>query len=121
MADIIPVLNDGNAAAGCRHGSSDEFLVGFTKRSQAVFDLPADFRLALSGTPVENRLAELWSIMRFANPRLESPRAESELKALRNLLAPACEKVVGAYAEVANHKSAERAFKRFLQNMISAT
>jgi hypothetical protein len=41
-----------------------------TKRSQAVFDLPADFRLALSGTPVENRLAELWSIMRFANPGL---------------------------------------------------
>lgn len=40
------------------------------KRSQAVFDLPADFRLALSGTPVENRLTELWSIMRFANPGL---------------------------------------------------
>ncbi|PKO87139.1 MAG: DNA helicase [Betaproteobacteria bacterium HGW-Betaproteobacteria-10] len=40
------------------------------KRSQAVFDLPADFRLALSGTPVENRLAELWSIMRFINPGL---------------------------------------------------
>lgn len=40
------------------------------KRSQAVFDLKADFRLALSGTPVENRLAELWSIMRFVNPGL---------------------------------------------------
>ena len=40
------------------------------KRSQAVFDLPADFRLALSGTPVENRLAELWSVMRFVNPGL---------------------------------------------------
>lgn len=40
------------------------------KRSQALFDLPADFRLALSGTPVENRLAELWSIMRFVNPGL---------------------------------------------------
>ncbi len=40
------------------------------KRTQAVFDLPADFRLALSGTPVENRLAELWSIMRFVNPGL---------------------------------------------------
>jgi superfamily II DNA or RNA helicase len=40
------------------------------KRSQAVFDVPADFRLALSGTPVENRLAELWSIMRFVNPGL---------------------------------------------------
>jgi superfamily II DNA or RNA helicase len=40
------------------------------KRSVAVFDLDADFRLALSGTPVENHLAELWSIMRFANPGL---------------------------------------------------
>ncbi|MEO8751249.1 MAG: DEAD/DEAH box helicase [Casimicrobiaceae bacterium] len=40
------------------------------KRSLAVFDLPADFRLALSGTPIENRLTELWSIMRFANPGL---------------------------------------------------
>ncbi|MDO9226380.1 MAG: DEAD/DEAH box helicase [Pseudomonadota bacterium] len=40
------------------------------KRSQAVFELDADFRLALSGTPVENRLAELWSIMRFSNPGL---------------------------------------------------
>ncbi|HBO2924796.1 TPA: hypothetical protein ROH55_001870 [Pseudomonas aeruginosa] len=56
-----------------------------------------------------------------ANPRLENPRAEAELKALRDLLAPACDKVIGAYAEIANHKSAERAFKRFLQNMISAT
>ena len=40
------------------------------KRTQAVFELNADFRLALSGTPVENRLADLWSIMRFANPGL---------------------------------------------------
>lgn len=40
------------------------------KRSQAVFDLDAGFRLALSGTPVENRLSELWSIMRFVNPGL---------------------------------------------------
>ncbi|SBT09954.1 Non-specific serine/threonine protein kinase [Candidatus Accumulibacter aalborgensis] len=40
------------------------------KRSQAVFDLDADFRLAMTGTPVENRLADLWSIMRFVNPGL---------------------------------------------------
>ncbi|HPT49534.1 MAG TPA: DEAD/DEAH box helicase [Accumulibacter sp.] len=40
------------------------------KRSQAVFELNADFRLALTGTPVENRLADLWSIMRFVNPGL---------------------------------------------------
>lgn len=40
------------------------------KRSQALFDIPADFRIALSGTPVENRLSELWSIMRFCNAGL---------------------------------------------------
>ncbi|MFP5381674.1 MAG: SNF2-related protein [Gammaproteobacteria bacterium] len=40
------------------------------KRSLALFELPADFRMALSGTPVENRLAELWSIMRYCNPGL---------------------------------------------------
>ena len=40
------------------------------KRSQALFDIEADFRLALSGTPVESRLADLWSVMRFCNPGL---------------------------------------------------
>lgn len=44
-----------------------------TKRSLALFDLAADFRMALSGTPVENRLAELWSIMRYCNPGLLGP------------------------------------------------
>jgi superfamily II DNA or RNA helicase len=45
------------------------------KRSQAVFDLKADFRMALSGTPIENRLAELWSIMRAVNPGLLGSQA----------------------------------------------
>jgi superfamily II DNA or RNA helicase len=45
------------------------------KRSQAVFALQADFRLALSGTPIENRLAELWSIMRACNPGLLGTQA----------------------------------------------
>ena len=45
------------------------------KRSLAVFDLSADFRMALSGTPIENRLAELWSIMHFCNPGLLGPLA----------------------------------------------
>jgi SNF2 family DNA or RNA helicase len=40
------------------------------KRSWALFALDAGFRLALSGTPIENRLSELWSIMRFCNPGL---------------------------------------------------
>lgn len=55
-----------------------------------------------------------------ANPRLEDPSAQSELKALRKVLGPACEKVIGAYAAVANHENAERAFRRFLRNLLSA-
>ncbi|TDM06116.1 MAG: DNA helicase [Ideonella sp. MAG2] len=41
-----------------------------TKRAQVVSQLNADFRLALSGTPVENRLSELWSLMSILNPGL---------------------------------------------------
>jgi SNF2 family DNA or RNA helicase len=36
--------------------------------AKAVRRLPARSRIALTGTPVENRLAELWSIMDFLNP-----------------------------------------------------
>ncbi len=35
--------------------------------------LPATARVALTGTPVENRLSELWSIMDFTNPGLLGP------------------------------------------------
>jgi SNF2 family DNA or RNA helicase len=38
------------------------------KQSQAVRQLPPGFRIALTGTPVENRLSELWSILDFLNP-----------------------------------------------------
>ncbi|MCB0122379.1 MAG: DEAD/DEAH box helicase [Caldilineaceae bacterium] len=38
------------------------------KQTQAVRRLQAENRFALTGTPVENRLAELWSIMEFLNP-----------------------------------------------------
>jgi len=40
------------------------------RRSVAACELQADFRLLLSGTPVENRVAELWSLFRFAAPGL---------------------------------------------------
>ena len=40
------------------------------KQSRAIRSLPAPQRLALTGTPVENRLSELWSIMDFCNPGL---------------------------------------------------
>jgi len=38
------------------------------KQSQAVRQLATGFRIALTGTPVENRLSELWSILDFLNP-----------------------------------------------------
>jgi SNF2 family DNA or RNA helicase len=41
-----------------------------TKQARAVRSLAAPRRIALTGTPVENRLADLWSIMEFANPGL---------------------------------------------------
>jgi len=39
-----------------------------TKQTQVIRKIEAGFRIALSGTPVENRLSELWSIMHFLNP-----------------------------------------------------
>jgi SNF2 family DNA or RNA helicase len=44
-----------------------------SRQAQAVRSLPAASRIALTGTPVENRLAELWSIMDFTNPGLLGP------------------------------------------------
>jgi superfamily II DNA or RNA helicase len=41
-----------------------------TAQARAVRALPAASRIALTGTPVENQLSELWSIMEFANPGL---------------------------------------------------
>uniref|UniRef100_UPI000B4B5E92 DEAD/DEAH box helicase n=1 Tax=Ideonella sp. A 288 TaxID=1962181 RepID=UPI000B4B5E92 len=41
-----------------------------TKRAKSVATLNAGFRLALTGTPVENRLGDLWSIMNLLNPGL---------------------------------------------------
>jgi SNF2 family DNA or RNA helicase len=38
------------------------------KQTQAIKKLKAAHRIALTGTPVENRLSELWSIMDFLNP-----------------------------------------------------
>jgi non-specific serine/threonine protein kinase len=41
-----------------------------TKQARAVKALPARSRIALTGTPVENRLTDLWSIFDFLNPGL---------------------------------------------------
>ncbi|WP_409343495.1 DEAD/DEAH box helicase [Paenibacillus sp. MBLB4367] len=40
----------------------------YTKQAAAVRKLDGYHRIALTGTPIENRLTELWSIMDFLNP-----------------------------------------------------
>jgi len=73
------------------------------KQTQAIRKLPAEYRLALTGTPVENRLSELWSIMHFLNPGFLGARSrfrsefaipieryhdETAIKRLRQLTSP---------------------------------
>jgi len=40
------------------------------KQTRAVKQLQAEMRIALTGTPIENRLGDLWSIFDFLNPGL---------------------------------------------------
>ncbi len=74
-----------------------------TQRAMAVASIAAGFRIALSGTPVENRLGDLWSLFhlvapgllgswarfraRFAVP-IERYENEERARALRALVAP---------------------------------
>ena len=74
-----------------------------TRRAKAARAMKARFKLALTGTPVENHLGELWSIFsivspgvlgpwehfkeRFAGP-IERERAQDRLEALSRLLRP---------------------------------
>ena len=39
-----------------------------SKTAQSARKLQAEYRFALTGTPIENRLSELWSLMEFLNP-----------------------------------------------------
>lgn len=49
-----------------------------SQAARAAFGLKARTRIALSGTPIENRLEELWSLMHFANPGLLGGRSAFE-------------------------------------------
>jgi SNF2 family DNA or RNA helicase len=66
-----------------------------TRQARAVRALPAAARIALTGTPVENRLSDLWSIMEFTNPGLlgtaEKFRERYALPIERHGSAPAAE------------------------------
>jgi len=64
--------------------------------AQQLRRIPARSRLALTGTPIENGLGDLWSILDFTNPGLVGPRplfiaqlsgdGESALRALNGIL-----------------------------------
>lgn len=41
-----------------------------TQTSQGAMEMQADFRLLLTGTPVQNHLSEIWNLFQFANPGL---------------------------------------------------
>ncbi|MEK0192338.1 DEAD/DEAH box helicase, partial [Microcoleus anatoxicus] len=45
-----------------------------SQQSKIVRQIEASFKIALTGTPVENRLQELWSILEFLNPGYLGPR-----------------------------------------------
>ncbi|HRA34154.1 MAG TPA: DEAD/DEAH box helicase [Acidimicrobiales bacterium] len=64
--------------------------------AQQLRRIPARSRIALTGTPIENGLGDLWAILDFCNPGLVGPRAqfiaqlsgegEAALRALNGLL-----------------------------------
>ena len=64
-----------------------------TKQSRAVKELTAGSRIAMTGTPVENRLSDLWSLFDFLNPGLLGTAKEfgSFVKRLQNAPAPSFE------------------------------
>lgn len=68
-----------------------------TRRFKAATALKADFRIAATGTPVENHLGELWALFRFLNPGLLGTQKSfgnrfgsdpSKRAVLKNLIAP---------------------------------
>lgn len=74
-----------------------------TKQSKYIRHLKANHRLALTGTPMENKLDELWAIMEFLNPGylgslrgfrkkfitpIEKGQKDEPLKVLQKLIKP---------------------------------
>ena len=47
-----------------------------SQQARTAQELRADYRIALTGTPVENHVGDLWSIMQFLNPGLVGSQAE---------------------------------------------
>ena len=47
-----------------------------TRQARAARSLGAEYRIALTGTPVENHVGDLWSVMQFLNPGLLGTEGE---------------------------------------------
>jgi superfamily II DNA or RNA helicase len=64
-----------------------------TKQTRAVKELTAGARIAMTGTPVENRLSDLWSLFDFLNPGLlgKSREFAAFVKRLQNAPEPSFE------------------------------
>lgn len=76
------------------------------KKTQAVMTLKAQFKMILTGTPIENHLTELWSLFRFIQPGLLGSLKSFE------------EKFVGKMTRATPDKSAEDALKALLKPFI---
>ena len=70
-----------------------------TKTSKAAMSLQADFRIILTGTPIQNHLGEMWNLFQFINPGLLGslshftdtfirPEDEKARKRLKKLVTP---------------------------------
>lgn len=74
-----------------------------TKRSETAMGLRGDFKITMTGTPIENHLGELWNLFQFLNPGLlgsmdqfnerfalpiEKYRDENRREQLRRLVQP---------------------------------
>lgn len=75
-----------------------------TKQTRAVKELKSNVRLVLTGTPIENRLSDLWSLFDFFAPGL--------LGSLKDF---------GAYAKKANDKNDATKLSHFYSSLRSLT
>ena len=105
-ADVVittyaTAVRDVDALAGVRWGTvvldeAQAIKNPASDTAQQLRRIPAGIRLALTGTPIENGLGDLWAILDFTNPGLVGSRSafitqlsgdgESALRALNGLL-----------------------------------
>ncbi|KAJ0425618.1 SNF2 family N-terminal domain-containing protein [Aspergillus carlsbadensis] len=61
------------------------------KRTQGVYKLRAEYKLVLTGTPIQNDLTELWSILRWLYPEVFIPSTTQNFEEAFSLTKGACD------------------------------